>query len=130
MSGYNKKKIKSSDQKFMKARIRNNEMLDYLCLRYNVDYFLFINQLDIIKTSSGNRATLQNDGKRMAKVHFTILDRNGNETYSGIESCRFSSHLDTPNRIGTVCFMKLSEIVVSSLPNPKRVKPEMSAQQL
>ncbi|MCI5054503.1 MAG: hypothetical protein MRY83_00195 [Flavobacteriales bacterium] len=128
---YNSKKPpKQKSEKFLKASVKNQDMLDYLSLRYNVNYFLFINELDLLNVPSGGRGNALNDAKRVARVHFTVMDKYGRETYSGTEKVRFSSQMNTPNRIGTACFTKLSSIVVSSLPDLKRHKSEVRAQQL
>jgi hypothetical protein len=62
--------------RFMDARIVDTKIIDYIKNKYNSDYILLLNELDI-RIKKGAAAGVSN-GARQVKVHFTLFDRKGN----------------------------------------------------
>jgi hypothetical protein len=65
-------------ERFMKVRIDNEELLPYLIEKYNFTYVVFVTELDIkvLRDHNVERGQLW---ERQIKVHYTILDAEGNE---------------------------------------------------
>lgn len=68
-------------QRFMDVVVVNDDLVPYLVDSYDCDYLLFINELDIQVLRDHNRDNGQAWG-RMVKVHYSILDREGNSVYA------------------------------------------------
>lgn len=61
--------------RFMDARIVDNKIIEYINNKYNADFILLLNELDI-RIKKGGAPGVSN-GARQVKVHFTLFDRRG-----------------------------------------------------
>jgi len=74
----------SYGEKFMNTSIHNPNLLKVLGAKYNVDVFLFINELNIEAAAPTSRTGLSAlSYKRKVKVHYTIFDKDGKELHGG-----------------------------------------------
>jgi hypothetical protein len=71
-------------KKHMKTVIKNDSLLPYLNVKYQCDYYLFINEIDLINDLSNQEKLATGDWDRALKIHFTVFDSNGKEIETGI----------------------------------------------
>jgi hypothetical protein len=93
--------ITTSDprQRYMKAVVENQGMLDSMHYKFDNRFFLFINQLDI-RNVYGDAVSMQSGYEREIKVHYTLYLKNGEILSTGISASRFPSH---ENDIDLIC---------------------------
>ncbi len=81
------------------CKILNPILIDSLTPKYEADYFVIMNELDMVATSTDYRDFEQDNYGRLIKVHFTVFDAEGNELYSLIKKRAFRS---TENDLATI----------------------------
>ena len=111
----------STDKKFMNTKITNQELLTYLNSKYQSEYFVFINELDILAVP--NSYDLSTDSyKREVTVHYSIVDKSGKTLNAGLLSSSFSSKENNPKKIVALCFPTIASSIsakLSGIINPK-----------
>ncbi len=104
----------SNDKKFMNTKITDKELLNYLTTKYKSDYFVFINELDIL--SVPDSYDLSTDSyKREVAVHYSIIDKSGKTLNAGLFSARFSSKENNPKKIIALCFSPIAASISAKL---------------
>ncbi len=68
-------------ERFMNVQVYNDELIPFLVEKYECDYILFINQLDIKVMRDVNRDNGQTWARRIM-IHFSLLDGEGKEVFS------------------------------------------------
>ena len=86
-------------ERYMKALVTNNKMLDSMSSKFNNNFFLFVNELDIRNNYTDAIAMQEMDFKREIKVHYTLYHRNGEILSTGISRAEFPS---TENDINVI----------------------------
>ena len=71
-------------KKYMKTVIKSDTLLPYLNYRYECDYYLFINQIDLINDLSDPDKVALGEWDRKLQIHFTIFDSNGKIVEEGL----------------------------------------------
>jgi hypothetical protein len=104
----------NDDKKFMNTKIANNEVLPYLSKKYNTDYFVFVNELDIKKDLS-TYDNVSDTYQREIVVHYTILDKSGKSIVAGISTSRFSSTVNDPKKITSLYFSQAAATIADKL---------------
>lgn len=111
----------STDKKFMNVKISDPKALEYLNNKYKTDYFVFINQLDIVNNAETyNLAT--DSYMRDVTVHYTILDKTGKYISAGVATSQFSSKENEPKKIVSLNFSPIATYISGKLASV--VKPE------
>ena len=75
-----------------KARIYNEIVFDSLVPKYKGDYFLLVNELNLMNAAGSQRELESEDFNRLIKVHYSVFDKNGNELFSLVKKRYFSSY--------------------------------------
>jgi hypothetical protein len=88
----------SSEKKFTNLLLTDQQALLYLNKKYQAEYFVFVNQLDI-KNDENSYDITTDIYQRKVNVHYTILDKNGKLITAGIASSTFSSKENNPKKI-------------------------------
>lgn len=102
------------EERFMNTVITNPVLLESLYNKYEANYFVFINQVDMEYVASNDlSANAVNHDKRKAKVHYTVFDITGKEIYGGAEIVYFSSSKNDLNSIVRKVFSTAAEKIVS-----------------
>jgi hypothetical protein len=83
--------IQDKRQLITKAEILNPLFTDSLTPKYEVDYYVLINALEMFITSTDYRELQSERYGRVIKVHFTVFDGDGKELFSLIKEEPFSS---------------------------------------
>ncbi len=115
----------SNDKKFMNTKITDKEALPYLTNKYKSEYFVFVNELDIIDIP--NSYNLSTDSyNREVSIHYSIIDKTGKTLSAGLLSSQFSSKENNPKKIVSTCFAPIASYItdkLSAIINPKPSTP-------
>lgn len=101
-------------EKYMKTVLSNDQLLTNLNKKYQAEYYIFINELDIKR---GGDAQYTNNTKaqdRSIKVHYTIFD-NKEEVSSGAIITTFDENENDINKIIKSQFGIIAEKIVSKI---------------
>ncbi len=103
--------------RFMNTSIHNPAVLDYMSEKYEVEYFIFINQLDILVAPGTDYRELESElYRRQIKVHYTILDRAGNEIRGGAARSILPNYTQDLDRIVKDKFTYIGKQIALWLP--------------
>jgi hypothetical protein len=118
--------VESSDgPRFMNIKISDAEMLHYFKKKYNAQYILFINQLDI-KTMMDSYNMQTGIYQRQTAVHYSLIDNNGKIIIAGVSKHNFSSAENNPKKIAQQCFSAIASEINTSFYN--KLHPKAAAQ--
>ncbi|RMG81128.1 MAG: hypothetical protein D6707_05285 [Bacteroidetes bacterium] len=117
----------SYKRKFMRTKVFNPAVIPTLADKYGVKYFVFLNELDIREAAPGTDYRQMEDEsyKRQIKLHYSILDAQGNEVYSNAAYEYFSSKNNNIEKIVTHHFSKLANIIASHIPTENQQESEL-----
>ena len=100
---------------YINAKIYDEGLISELSKKYNTDYFIFLNEMDI-KTHSEDCINLaMKIYRRDLKVHYTIFDRNGKQLYGDVAVSNFESNSNDVNEIMKKNFPGISAYILASL---------------
>lgn len=83
--------VRDDRELITRTLIVNSLLTDSLTPKYNVDYYVIVNEINMMIASTDYRELQADDYGRIIKVHFTVLDKDGKELYSLIKKRTFSS---------------------------------------
>ncbi len=86
-------------ERYMKTVVTDQKMLDSMHFKFDNDYFLFVNQLDIKNDYSDMIAVQQGNFKRIVQLHYTLYAKDGAILTTGISKTAFSNHQNDINKI-------------------------------
>lgn len=99
----------------MNVVVRDPALLPDLAKKYNNDYFIFLNEVDI-KTHFEDCINLAlKIYQREIKVHYTIFDKKGNQVYGDVAVVQFPSNENRVDEIVKQNFPKISDYVLGSM---------------
>ncbi len=104
----------STDKKFMNTKINDPKLLDYLNKKYKSNYFIFINQLDIVNNAESYNLTTD-AYMREVTVHYSILDKTGKNISAGVATSQFSSKENDPKKIVSLSFSPIATYITGKL---------------
>lgn len=104
----------NNDKKFMNTKINNNELVPYLSKKYQTDYIVFINELDI-KNDMASYDMTTNTFLREVIVHYSIIDKTGKTINAGISTTNFSSQENNPKKITAQSFNTIAKQIANTL---------------
>jgi hypothetical protein len=100
---------------YINSKIYDEGLISDLSKKYNTDYFIFLNEMDI-KTHSEDCINLAlKIYRRDLKVHYTIFDRNGKQVYGDVAVSNFDSNSNDVNDIMKKNFPSISAYILASL---------------
>lgn len=80
---------KNTDQKFANIVVRKKENLTYLSEKYKADLFVYVTEFDIENDMSNPAAFVNGDYKRVLKLHYSMVDKDGKVVEKGLISVPF-----------------------------------------
>lgn len=101
-------------ERYMNAYLKSHEVLHQFYVKYGINKFLFINQMDV-KMDLTDPETAFVDPKRLVAIHYTIMDKDGKQISGGLASVPFPATESRLNYIIGGNFYKLSAEVLGSL---------------
>lgn len=114
----------NNDKKFMNTKLTNAEALTYLNKKYQTEYFIFINELDI-KNDMSSYDMASDTYQREVTVHYSIIDKTGKTMNAGIATSRFSSKENSPKKIVVQCFSPIATYIAGKFSTAVNPKPEV-----
>lgn len=102
-------------ERYMKAIVTNNLMLDSIHYIFDNDYFLFITELDLKNLYTQEMQMGRSEYQRELKLHYTIYQKDGEMLSTGISKTTFSSNLNDINKIIKTYFPILAEQIYADL---------------
>lgn len=96
-------------ERFMNTQINNPELMSYLVDKYEFDYVIFINELDIRVLRDHNNERGQT-WDRQVKVHYSVFDQEGNAMCSSAAYGMYTGNMKD-----------IYEIIRKNFPNPSKV---------
>lgn len=114
-----KTKKKDIDKTYINAVPRDPQLLPDFAKKYNVDYFVMLNEFDI-KTHFDDCIDLaMKIYRRDLKIHYTIYNHRGEALYGDVAVVHFPSNENNVDKIVEQNFGKVADYVFNSL---KKVK--------
>lgn len=104
----------NADVRFMDARITNAKALQALQNKYRSNLFIFINQLDILAGGTRDPNSAESDMRKI-RVHYTIINAQGQEINSGLAEEEFDQSINVPKKIIDKYFSKIAVTIVQRL---------------
>ena len=83
---------KNTDQKFANVVVRKPENLKYLSEKYKADLFVYVTEFDIENDMSNPAAFVNGDYKRLLKLHFSMVDKDGKIVEKGLITVPFPNN--------------------------------------
>lgn len=83
--------VEDNRELITRTEMLNPILVDSLTPKYNVDYFVFVSEVDMLIATTDQFALASDNYGRVIKVHFTVTDREGKELFSLIKKEPFSS---------------------------------------
>lgn len=101
-------------EKYMKTVLSNNQLLTSLNKKYQAEYYIFINELDIKKGVDSQYTNSNKTQDRAIKVHYTIFN-NKEEVSSGAIITAFDGNENDINKIIKSQFGIIADKIVSKI---------------
>lgn len=102
-------------ERYMKAVVKEPQMLDSMHYKFNNKYFLFVNELDIKNIYEGAHQMAQMDFEREIKLHYTLYQKNGEILSTGVSKTHFPAKLNDINLIIKNYFPILAQQIYADL---------------
>lgn len=107
-------KLKPESQ-YINVGIYDSMLIPDLSKKYNADYIIFLNEIDI-KTHFDDCLNLAlKIYRRDLKVHYSIFDKTGKQLYGDVAVSHFGSNTNDVNEIINENFPTISEYILASL---------------
>ncbi len=102
-------------ERYMKAVVSDQKMLDSMHMNFNNEFFLFLNELDF-RNVYGDAAAMQRmEFNRELKVHFTLYKKDGSILATGISSTLVPATENDINTITSSYFPILAKQIFDAL---------------
>ncbi len=111
------------DKTYINVDFYDQHLLPDLASKYNSDYFIFLNELDI-KTNFADCLDLAlKIYQRELKVHYSVFDRNGKQVFGDVAVVNFPSNSNDVDEIIASNFPGISDHIISSVKEVSKSKP-------
>jgi len=121
--------FENSGERYMHTSIHNPNLLSTLKAKYQTNLFIFINELDIEESKGGESSRFsQSSSTRRVKVHYTIINEDGNDLFGGASTTEIPAYVTDMNKIINVYFNKIANEICSHLPSLILEKKEVQKQ--
>ena len=102
------------DKSYINVQIADAMLIPDLSEKFNADYFIFLNEIDI-KTHFEDCINLAlKIYRRDLKIHYSIYDRHGKQIYGDVAIAYFDSNSNDVNEIVNKNFPAISEYILDS----------------
>lgn len=114
--------VKNTEQKFANVVVTKKENLKFLSVKYKADLFVYITELDIENDISNQTAFINNDYERFIRLHYSMVDKEGNVVEKGVVSTKFPNNINDINVIKSTYLPILAQKLANKLPQPEKPK--------
>jgi len=108
--------LKNSDQKFANVVVRKKENIAYLSQKYNADLFVYVTEFDIENDISNPSQFVNGDYKRLLKLHFSMVNKDGKVIEKGMVSIPFPNNQNSIYKIRTLYLPLAAKKMMDKLP--------------
>lgn len=116
---------KNHEKEYMNVTIKDETLIPYLSNKYGTDLFVFINQFEIKKAfASGSDVPYSNYGREV-KVHYTILDKDGNQIWGDVIVAHIPPKTDDIEDIIKIAFKPIAEQLSTNIPGMGKTSEEI-----
>ncbi len=115
--------VKNVEKTYINVDFYDQLLLPDLARKYNADYFIFLNELDIKTNYSDCLDLALKIYQRELKVHYSVFNRNGKQVYGDVAVVKFPSNSNNIDEIIAVNFPGISDHIIASV---KRVSATSS----
>ncbi len=123
-NGYNRgytsdgqiRSTKNTAQKFANVVVTKPESLTYLSKKYNTDLFVYITEMDIENDISNQMSFINNEYKRILKIHFSMVKEGGKVIEKGLVTVTFPNSENNINNIRTLYLPIAAKKLCDKLP--------------
>lgn len=127
--GNEQQEVYSNEERYMNTTIINPNLFNFLGSKYESDYYVFVNQLDITdEVGSDSYSYAKNNHMRRIKVHYTIFDKLGNQVYGGASIAYFPGKVNDLNGIIKGYFPAVAKGIAKHLPGALLTEEEKERQ--
>ena len=112
--------LKNTDQKFVSVVVRKKDNITYLSNKYNADLFVYVTEFDIENDMSDPTDFVNGDYKRMLKLHFSMVNKNGKVVEKGLVSIPFPNNQNNIYKIRTLYLPLVAKKMMDKLPYTPR----------
>jgi hypothetical protein len=103
------------ETKYMNVTVQDDALIPDYAKKYNADYIIFLNEIDI-KTHSEDCINLAlKIYRRDLMVHYSIFDKTGKQVYGDVAVSHFGSNSNDVNQIAAENFPSISDYVLNSM---------------
>ncbi len=110
--------------KYFGVKIRDPQFFDYFNQKYSVDYYVFINQFEVITDYEHCLDRATNNFRRYFVTHFSIFDKNGEQIAGNKFRVYYNSNTNYVLKIVADNMPQVADRVMSELPPPSATEPE------
>lgn len=111
---------KRDDRKrYMKAVVKDKQMLDSMHFKFDNKYFLFVNELDIQNNYTDGVNMQQMQFNRAIRLHYTLYHKDGQILSTGVSETTFPSTVNHVNEITRKYFPILAKQIFEDLFPPE-----------
>ncbi|MCH8318911.1 MAG: hypothetical protein IIA88_10540 [Bacteroidetes bacterium] len=116
---------KNREKEYMNVTIKDETLIPYLSNKYGTDLFVFINQFEIKKTFASGSDVPYSNYEREVKVHYTILDKDGNQLWGDVIIAHIPPKTDDIEDIIKIAFTPIAEQLSANLPGVGKTSEEI-----
>lgn len=108
--------VNAEEDRYMKATLKNKEFLDMMNEVYKPDYYITINQFEVITDLEKCIDRELGKFRRRIKVHYNVFNTNGDLIFGDVVTAKYNSNSDDVNKIIQENFGFLGEYIAQSIP--------------
>lgn len=107
---------KNTAQKFANVVVTKPELLQKLHKKYNTDLFVYVTEFDIENDISDQTAFINGDYKRLLRLHYSMVDKDGKIVEKGLVTIPFPNNENDIYRIRTLYLPLAAKKLSEKLP--------------
>ena len=108
--------VNAEEDRYMKATIRDTAFLSMMTDLYQPDYYITINQFEVITDLEKCIDRELGNYRRRLKVHYNVFTRDGKLVFGDVVSAKYNSTTNDINKVIQDNFGFLGEYIARSLP--------------
>lgn len=110
-------KAPEKEKKYINVGMYDQKIFPDLAHKYNADYFIFLNELDIKTRYDDCMDLALKIYRRDLKVHYSVFDRTGKQVYGDVAVAHFASNSNDVKEIMNKNYPVISGYILHSLKN-------------
>lgn len=108
--------LKNSEQKFANVVVKKKDNITFLSKKYNVDLFVYVTEFDIENDMSNPTSFVNGDYKRLLKLHFSMVNTDGQVIEKGLVSVSFPNNQNNIYKIRNLYLPIAAKRMMNKLP--------------